>query len=55
MTAQAPQMNGEPGEVRLTLTVTRAQTGVSEQFDVIGVLTPCEDLPNGCNPHDSGA
>lgn len=47
-------MKGEPGEVRFTLSITRAATGQVEHFDVVGTLTPCEDPPDGCDPHDCG-
>ena len=53
--SQDPQMKGEPGEVRFTVSITRASTGLTDHFDVIGTLLPCEDSDDGCDPHDRGA
>ena len=50
---QVPQMKGEPGGVRFTLTVTR-KSGEVEHYDMIGTLQTPEDSPNGSDPHDCG-
>lgn len=34
------ELNGQPGELRITLTVTRKETGKVETFDLVGQATP---------------
>jgi len=34
------QLSGPPAEVRLTVTITRAETGKQERFDMVGYADP---------------
>lgn len=35
-----PDLVGPPGEVRMTVTITRAATGKVETYEVVGKVTP---------------
>ena len=53
MNDPALQVQGDPGEVRFTLVVTR-KTGQVETYDFVGTIPPPEDPSHGCDPHRSG-
>ncbi len=44
------ELKGNPGEVRFTVTVKRAETGLEETYDMIGTIIGEED---GSNTLDS--
>lgn len=50
------QLTGQPGELRFTIEVTRADTGIVEKYEAVGTLseTQQKELENGGNPLDSG-
>ena len=52
-------LTGQPGELRFTVQVTRAATGETETYELIGYIgtdeQPTEDNENGSDPLDSGA
>jgi hypothetical protein len=61
-----PDLQGQPGELRFTLTVKRAATGKEETFEMVGrvgdaqpapdLSVPAEKEPeNGSHPLDRGA
>lgn len=37
------ELAGEPGELRIVLEITRAETGETETVDLIGHLVPTDD------------
>jgi hypothetical protein len=55
------QLQGPPGELRITLEITRAATGKTETVEIIGHAVPDEDQPNlkesqdGCDSYDRRA
>jgi len=48
---------GQPGEVRFTVQVTRAETGKIETYDLVGFLDEdkLKELQDGSHSLDSGA
>ena len=48
-------LNGQPGEVRFTVEIKRAETGKVEQYDLVGYLDEAKlkELQNGSNSLDS--
>jgi len=54
----APQLTGQAGELRMTLQITRAATGLTEQVELVGRMTSettNEEQEHGSNPQHSGA
>jgi hypothetical protein len=55
------QLQGPPGELRITLEIKRAATGTTETVEIIGHAVPDEDPPtlkeadNGCDSYDRRA
>jgi hypothetical protein len=47
-------LQGQPGELRFTVQITRKDTGKVEEVELIGKLIP-EELTNGSDPLDSSA
>ena len=45
-------LTGQPGELRFTIEIKRAETGVVEKYEAVGVLTDTQvkELENGGNP-----
>ena len=48
-------LNGQPGEVRFTVEIKRAETGKVEQYDLVGYLDEAKlkELQNGSNSLNS--
>lgn len=46
-----PDLTGQVGELRLTIDITRADTGEVETYELVGVVTDGEE--DGSNPLDS--
>lgn len=40
---QGPCLTGQPGELRLTVEITRAATGKTETYELIGNIAPDEE------------
>ncbi len=51
------QLQGQPGELRFTVQITRKESGKVEEVELVGKITPeqIEELNNGCDSLDSGA
>ena len=47
-------LQGQPGELRFTVQITRKNTGKVEEVELVGKLIP-EELTNGSDPLDSSA
>jgi hypothetical protein len=47
-------LQGQPGELRFTVQITRKDTGKVEEVELVGKLIP-EELTNGSDPLDSSA
>lgn len=52
-----PELNGKVGELRFTLEITRAETGLTETVELIGKIIPDENeaLTDGGNSLHCGA
>jgi hypothetical protein len=52
-----PDLNGQAGELRFTLEITRAATGLTETVELIGKIIPDDNeaLTDGSNPLNSGS
>ena len=52
-------LNGQPAEIRFTLEITRAATGLTETVEMVGYTVPepesIEGETDGSNPLDSGS
>jgi hypothetical protein len=48
-------LQGQPGELRFTVQITRKDTGKVEEVELVGRITPeqFEELTNGSDPLDS--
>lgn len=42
-----PDLKGQEGEVRFTLEVTRAATGKTEKYEMVGIVGPSQEKPDG--------
>ena len=54
------ELKGPPGELRMTVTITRKDTGKVETVELVGHAVPEpkqeeKEPQNGSNTHDSGA
>lgn len=51
------ELQGQTGEVRFTLQITRKETGKVEQVEMVGFIDEAKfkELTNGSNALDSGA
>lgn len=51
---ETPELNGQPGELSFTLSITRAATGETEHVQMVGHIVPpkpeTEEVTHGCNP-----
>jgi hypothetical protein len=47
------ELQGQPGELRFTIEITRAATGKTETVELVGRITPQEEPDDGRNPFDS--
>lgn len=52
-----PELQGQVGELRLTLQITRAATGKTETVELVGFVDEekLKELQHGSNPLDGGA
>jgi hypothetical protein len=49
-------LQGQPGELRMTIQIKRAATGKTETFDVVGQVTEeVKEQDDGGNTLDSGS
>lgn len=49
------ELTGEKAELRFTIDITRAATGETESFELVGTITPQEqENENGSNTQHSG-
>lgn len=50
-----PELQGQSGEMRITLQITRKETGKTETVELVGFLTDdkLNELTDGSNPLDS--
>lgn len=53
------ELKGQPGELRMTVSITRKATGLTETYELVGHTTPEQDeqlkeLTNGCDPQHGG-
>jgi len=54
------ELQGQEGELRFTVQITRAATGQVEEHELVGKISDTQleqlkELNNVSNPHDSGA
>jgi hypothetical protein len=51
------QLQGQPGELRFTVQITRKESGKVEEVELVGKITPeqIEELNHGSDSLDSGA
>lgn len=51
------ELNGQPGEVHLTIQIKRKETGNVETYDLVGKIAQeeHEEKDNGSNPQHSGS
>ena len=51
------ELNGQPGELRLTLQITRKATGKVEEVELVGFIDEdkLKELQNGSNALDGGS
>lgn len=54
MASMASNLQGQPGELRMTVEVTRAATGKTETFELVGTVLP-QESDDGGNALDSSA
>lgn len=49
-------LSGQAGEIKMTVHITRKETGRVEEYQLVGKVTgeQLEELNNACDPHDSG-
>ena len=50
-----PELSGQMGELRMTVQITRKDTGKVEQVELVGFIDEdkLKELQNGCNPQHS--
>lgn len=50
------ELNGQPGELRLTLQITRKATGKVEEIELVGFIDEdkLKEIQNGSNALDGG-